>query len=125
MAHQNQIKSESYEHSSVRLARNTLPPSPVASVLVRAEKSRAEGDTVITMQDHPEVINMVAELLKVEPFRVTVHMMMVNGTLIQAIFVDTQIQRSVAAKTALNRINTSGLNFDTSSQDLSLELNNI
>lgn len=77
------------------------------------------------MQDQPEVIDMVSKLMSVEPSRVRVHMAVINGTLTQAVFVDSRIRLGSAAKKALNRINLAEFNFGQFSQELTLELDSI
>jgi hypothetical protein len=122
---QTKIESRTdHDHSSIRLARNTIPPTPTASLLVQAEIARAHGDMVLTVQDQPEVIGMVAELMGVEPHRVRVHMAVINGTLTQAVFVDSRIRLGKAAKEVLNKINGLGFTFRTSSE-LILELESV
>jgi CO/xanthine dehydrogenase Mo-binding subunit len=119
-----QIKSNP-DHSSIRLSRATLPPTPAASLLVQAESARATGDLVFTMQDQPEVVGEVAKVLNIDPLRVRIHVAVVNGTFNQAVFIDGRIRLGSAAKTALNRVDLFKLYLNQFNQELTLELESI
>ena len=142
MDHQTQNINEQNDHSSVRLAQvmvsstPTVPPPPEASLLietevvirrqaedsllVRAERARAKGDVVITVQENPKLIESISELMGIDPLRITVQMAVIDGTLIQAVFVDGRVRSDRAARIALNRLNSTGPTFGSISLELVL-----
>jgi hypothetical protein len=141
MDSQTQNINEQNEHSSVRLAEvmvsstPTVPPPPEGyllaqaelelqrakdSLLVRAEKARAQGDVVITVQENPELIESIAKEIGIDSLRITVQMAVINGALIQAVFVDGRVRPDRAARIALNRLNWSGPTFGKISLELVL-----